>query len=199
MKFNKMIAVCLLLTMAGCDLEKGGESQKAEMALTEANQQRLAKAVPAPMLETSQERIQLVRRLERFNTDDKVSYIYLISFGKVMAFYPIKGKVSSVNSLLTTPEQLIRSGMESGWAVTLASPDLDGSYGSNGDAIFFFTTDDTYVEWNGEYILCDKPLSITTPPELVIQLQGDKRNDIKMSLLLYLFHLVVHPFLRDKG
>jgi hypothetical protein len=48
---------------------------------------------------------------------------------------------------------------------------IDGSYGSNGDAIFFFTTDDIYVEWRGDYMLADQPLKMTTQPELVRQIK----------------------------
>lgn len=47
------------------------------------------------------------------------------------------------------------------------SPDLDGSYGTNGDAIFFFASSGAYVEWSGEYFVSDFPLRLTTPPELV--------------------------------
>ena len=95
-----------------------------------------------------------------------------------MAFYPVKGKVSSVNSLLTQPEQPVweyHGGHQSKAVagVTVPSPDLDRSYGSNGEAIFFFTTDDTYVEWRGDYMLCDKPLKLTTPPEMVISVSED--------------------------
>lgn len=169
-----VLLACLVLG-ADCDGNSGtiGTATKREMLLTEDNQARLVVAVPAPRLTTSQERKNLVARLERFNTDSKVSYIYLVSFGKVMAFYTVKGKVSSVNSLLTTPDQVLyRPYRESSGAV-LASPDLDGSYGSNGDAVFFFTTDGTYVEWSGDYMLCDKPLKLATPPALVIQVDDD--------------------------
>ena len=92
-----------------------------------------------------------------------------------MAFYTVKGKVSSVNSLLTTPDQVKSLGrmVESMRSVVIASPDLDGSYGSNGDAIFFFCTDGTYVEWRGDYMLCDKPLKLSTPPAMVIQMTDE--------------------------
>ncbi len=174
---NRVIGICVivLVCVVGCSERKdAGKSTKAEMAQTEAQHQGLVKAIPPPRLATSQERKNLVARLERFNTDSKVSYIYLVSFGKVMAFYPMKGKVSSVNSLLTTPDQIVPYRVRGDYTShVIASPDLDGSYGSNGDAIFFFTTDGTYVEWNGEYMLCDKPLKLSTPPALVIQIEDD--------------------------
>lgn len=160
-----MAMILAFLCTAGEDCtSSSGDAQRQEMRTTEDNQQRLLKAVPPPRLRDSLERRNLAKRLTRFNDANKVSYIYLVNFGKVMAFYTIKGKVSSVNSLLTTPDQIIYGG--SG-RVVIASPDLDGSYGSNGEAIFFFTTEDIYVEWAGDYMLVDQPLQLSTPPELV--------------------------------
>lgn len=142
---------------------KTGDTTKKEMEFTEKTHTRLLKDVPAPTVEHSQERRNLVRRLLTFNKADKISYIYLVSYGRVMAFYTVKGKVSSVNSLLTTPTQLLNIWGERYY---LPSPQLDGSYGENGDAIFFFTTEDVYVEWNGTYMLCDQPLHLATEPEM---------------------------------
>ena len=107
------------------------------------------------------------------NDENKLSYIYLVSYGKVMAFYTVKGKVSSVNSQITNPEQALddeHGGYDAG-SVVLPSPAEDGSYGTNGDAVFFFTTEGVYVEWAGEYMLADQPLKLTTPPALVRQIQ----------------------------
>lgn len=167
---ERLVGIGLVMVLI-CGCEGANTTQRQEQNATEIQQAIHLKAVPPPKLQTSQERKNLAERLLRFNTDSKVSYIYLISFGKVMAFYPVKGKVSSVNSLLTTPEQVIRigEGISDRTRHVVASPDLDGSYGSNGDAVFFFTTDGTYVEWNDTYMLCDKPLKMSTPPALVMQ------------------------------
>lgn len=139
-------------------------------------QQKLLTAVPVPLLETSQERLNISKRLQIFNDENKVSYIYLTSYGRVMAFYAVKGKVSSVNSYMTPMEQLVNNkGNPCSWSsdtcYTVEAPDNDGSYGTNGEAIFFFTTDGTYVEWNGEYMLADQPLKLTTQPELIRQVR----------------------------
>ena len=162
-----LLCVCFAV---GCgNMPETGQTTMHEMEQTEANHTKLVKAVPPPRLSTSLERKNRVKRLERFNNENKVSYIYLVSFGKIMAHYTMKGKVSSVNSLLTTPEQMVvRKTYGNVVTATIQSPDLDGSYGSNGDGIFFFTTEDVYVEWSGQYMLCDQPLKLTQPPELII-------------------------------
>ena len=169
----KCLVYVLAVAMCGCTVSKNS-SQEREQLHKELQQSHHMTATPAPEIEKSQERLNLIERLKRFNTDSKVSYIYLVDFGKVMAFYTVKGKVSSVNSQLTTTEQIVDH--EYRWGLNIdrsshvvAAPDLDGTYGDNGDStIFFFTTDGTYVEWKGDYMLCDKPLKLTTPPELVI-------------------------------
>lgn len=164
--------LALTLALAGSTKCTGtsGDAQIEEMRLTDANQQRLMAAQPAPVIDRSAERENLIERLQRWNNTEKTSYIYLVSFGRIMAFYTVRGKVSSVNSYLTTSEQVINS---SNGNVVIESPDLDGSYGSNGDGIFFFTTEGVYVEWNGEYLLCDQPLQISQPPEMVMQVQSE--------------------------
>lgn len=148
--------------------EGQGETQKAEASFTETQQGRLIKAVPPPSLEYSLERESLKRRLVRFNDPNKVSYIYLVNHGMIMGFFPIKGKVSSVNSKLTTGEQIVHDPYryQSGGKV-VESPQLDGSYGTNGAAIFFFTTEDVYVEWSGDYVLLDQPLQLSQPVQMI--------------------------------
>lgn len=140
-----------------------------------SQQQALNASVPVPKFETSQERKNIARRLETFNKEDKISYIYLVNYGKVMAFYTVQGKVSNVSSYLTPSEMLVRDNgkpCSSGYTCySVEAPDNDGSYGTNGDAIFFFTTEGAYVEWKGDYMVSDQPLKLTTTPELVRQVQ----------------------------
>ncbi len=154
------VTTIALFSLSGCNDSTSEKEQK----LTEANQSRLLNVQPPVQLSWSLEREQINRRTSLWNDPDKVSYIYLVNYGKVMAFYTIKGKVSSVNSQITNPEQITNS-----WSkyFIMPSPAEDGSYGENGDAIFFFTTDSTYVEWAGDYMLADKPLQMATPPALV--------------------------------
>jgi len=152
------------------DVEVGTSFEK-EMKATEKNQQSLTQAEPIPKMENSLERENLKRRYDTLNDRDKVFHVYLMSFGKVVSYFPAQGKVSSVNSKLTQPEQLVPCDRTDGggWDdedCVVSSPQLDGSYGTNGDAVFFYTTDGSYVEWNGEYLVSERPLNIQTPLSL---------------------------------
>ena len=166
------LAVIILSSLIACQqrYEGQGETQRAEAKFSEGQQSRLLAAHPQPKLEYSLERVNLITRLQRFNDPNKVSYIYLLSdTGQIYTFLPIKGKVSSVNSALSIGQQIVDDSYASvgNGGQVVESPQEDGSYGENGDAIFFFTTEDIYVEWNGKYLLLDQPLQLTSQPLLI--------------------------------
>lgn len=174
------------LLLAGCnystDSSNGNQSRQLEI-----NQEKIVKAVPIPQVDTSSDRKSIAKRAELFADENKVSYVYLVSYGKVMAFYPIKGKVVSIKSYMTPQEQIVNRhgvpcteadssgstalGCGTGGYTTVQAPDIDGTYGDNADAVFFFTTEGAYVEWAGEYMVSDQPLRLTTQPELVRQIE----------------------------
>lgn len=138
--------------------------------------------IPVPNLTTSSERKNVARRAELFNNEDKISYIYFVNYGKVMAFFTVKGKVSSLRSYMTPTEKIVskwgnpcdynsRVCANSSEAYVLSAPDIDGTYGENVEGIFFFTTEGAYVEWKGDYMMSDQPLKLTTQPELIREIK----------------------------
>ena len=144
-----------------------------EQLMTEASQSNFNKNQPPKALDWSLERDNLNKRNARWNDPNKISYIYLLSdTGIIISYFPIKGKVSSVNSKLTTNQQVIHAGYyrDSGMGV-VESPSMDGSYGSNGDAVFFFLTDGTYMEWAGQYLLCDNYIRLAQKPVLIYDME----------------------------
>lgn len=145
-----------------------------EVVRTEQSQIHFNQIQPAEKLDWSLEREQLNERLKLWNDPNKISYIYLMSdTGTMVGYFPIKGKVSSVNSKLTNTSQLIYNDYSTSDVVNgvVESPDMDGSYGSNGDAVFFFLTDGTYMEWNGKFLLCDNPIKLTQEPLMIYETQ----------------------------
>ena len=155
----KKIAIMLAasLSLAAC-----GPYPETERDKVEKNQKTLVNEVGLPKLSTSLERKNLKERLERINQENMHGCVYLLSHGTVIAFYPVRGKVSSMKSYLT-PGDEIRNG-----PITVEAPDLDGAYGENSEGIFFFTADsNSYVEWAGDYLFTDQCLKVSAQPQLV--------------------------------
>lgn len=171
---------CLAL-LSACGPYTESSASKEQRA-QESNQQGLINAIPAPKLQTSLERKNLVERLQRINQENMTGCIYLVNYGTVMAFYPVRGKVTSLNSYLSgdqKPAYFRRGSDDSGWDSSTSgpgwqmveSPDYDGAYGKNTDGIFFFTADtNAYVEWKGEYLWSDQCLALNTQPLMVRQI-----------------------------
>ena len=143
-----------------------------ESQAVQQNQDKLYNSVPLPQLDTSLERINIKKRLELWNNENKVSYIYLVNYGRVMAFYTVKGKVTSGSKRLTATDKIVQNNSyESGAYSVIGAPELDGTYGNSNPYIFFWTTDGVYVQWSGDYMLVDQPLQLTTQPELIRQIK----------------------------
>lgn len=205
-QFIIAVAMAALLVFAGCaesgptqeekdlgndtgqdvsDIQPGAAYQ-FEIKLTEKNQRRLVRAQPPVTMETSLERANLIRRYEYLNDQNNVHHVYMMSNdGKVIAYFVAQGKVSSVNSKLTNDRQIVANqeclrrhsgGEDEACYKTVESPQMDGSYGSNGAAIFFFTTSGEYVEWNGKYVVSEKPLNIQTSVSLEHEVGEDDDN-----------------------
>ena len=192
-KTTKIIAILLLLSfiitsplsnqiknfLIPMEVEAGNNNQpntqRQEAKLTEENQKRLVETTPPPVLQDSVERRNLVERLNRNNKAEKIGYVFLLSDnGSVITSYTIKGKVSSLNSLLTTPQQIINPASRDCSSFTcyvVDSPDFDGSYGANPDGVFFFTTDGNMVEWSGKYLYSEQPMTLSSSPVLTYQVK----------------------------
>ena len=181
-----ILAIAMVFATTSCREE--AETNEVEQLATEQNQSKLIAVQPPTRLDWSLEREQINKRTNLWNDPNKISYIYLINYGKIMAFYTIKGKISSVNSQITNPKQLARvykekagsSGYESITGVIPSSSE-DGSYGTNGDAVFFFTTDGAYIEWKGDFMLVDRPYKLTAPPEVVRYINAYNGNGTQAS------------------
>jgi hypothetical protein len=168
-----------------------GESYKYEIKLTEKNQQNLVRQQPPFEMESSLERKNLIDRYQYLNDQNNVHHIYLLgNDGAVVSYYVAQGKVSSVNSKLTNDEQIVarqdclrttNNGGEGACFKTVESPQMDGSYGTNGDGIFFFTTQGIYVETNLKYVVAEEPRQIQTQPVLVQQVGDGQQNSTSIS------------------
>ena len=90
-----------------------------------------------------------------------LGYIVLFAGPTIVAQFTVQGKVSSLNSWLTP--DFIDKYYSNGGVLTIEMPDIDGTYGTNDDGIFFFTPDGRYIEWTGEYLYTDYFINVPAP------------------------------------
>lgn len=158
-----MAALCL----ASCNdiTQPTNNTAKQEQAHTELNQANLNKIQPAPNINWSLERDNLIKRfkLQNDRTINFYMYVFIEGIADPIGYYQVN-KVSSVNSQLTNPYQLVR-GKEGQYTsdFILPSPAEDGSYGENGNGVFGFTPEEIYIETNMKYITSTVPLTFTHP------------------------------------
>ncbi len=128
-----LVVVAIIGILSGLVLASVGEARSKAAITAKTTTQKVVASVPVPQLESSSERSNVAERAKRFDNPDKLSYVYLVSYGKVMAFYTAKGKVSSLNSFLTPTIKTECKYYES--CTTVDAPDVDGTYGQNVEGI----------------------------------------------------------------
>lgn len=163
------VAALSVLLMAGsCDepVPDNAQAQGQKQTETAFKQQSDAVPYPAGQLRDSLERRNIRERLLRTNKPNSIGYVYLMSFGKIIGYYVVKGKVTSTQSQMTTSELVnyaCDDGLQGCQATTVPAPGDDGSYGDNEPGIFFFTQSNQMVTTSLDYIWSDSPLPIDVP------------------------------------
>ena len=182
-KILSLILVAVLLCFAcvsfvGCDYEPcvSGSKQDVNNTINAANTIQSNQPTPTD-ISYSLERYNLIRRAywvngqrEKANTlpcevEKPLGYVVLFSGNVVVGNFVVDGKVSSLNSYLTPDSEYyeeVYSG-SGGHYYNKWLADVDGSYGSNDNGIFFFTPDGKYIEWTGTYLYSDIPFEVDSP------------------------------------
>lgn len=139
-----------------------------EQNQTEQNQTVLNQNQPAPRVSWSMERDNLIKlkKLQNNRNINFFMYIFIEGVADPIGYYQVN-KVSSINSQLTNPEQIVIGGEQDANTqnvpLVLASPSEDGSYGENGDAVFGFTPEEICIQTNMKYICATVPLQFSKP------------------------------------
>lgn len=176
-----LFAIVTLLMTVSCDIPTETKSAILEQKHTEENQSNLNKLQPAPTITWSLERDNLIKRFKLQNDRSVMFYMYVFIEGisQPIGYYQVN-KVSSVNSQLTNTEQIIKnSTYESGNYSVISSPSEDGSYGTNGDAVFGFTPEEIYIEHNMKFIVATVPLHFQQPVNKLTVINIETENQLK--------------------
>lgn len=175
------VVLLAALLVTGCDIEESDTRKDTNKTLDIGNE--LASKQPTPTdIDYSLERYNLIKRAYWVNgmrdkarslpspiADMPLGYIVLLTDnGAVIGKFTVDGKVTSLNSYLTPDSEYYEKsscGDDNSWHCKNNKwlPDVDGSYGSNDNGIFFFTTDGKYIEWTGTYLYSDIPFIVSDP------------------------------------
>lgn len=180
-----ILSVIFILTVcAGCEDPPATYTAKDDRQATIAIGDSMASVQPTPTdIDFSLERYNLIKRAYWVNghrekaanvvckVEKPLGYIVLFSGNAVVGSFVVDGKVSSLNSYLTPDSEYYERDMDcEGTRHNKWLADVDGSYGSNDNGIFFFTPDGKYIEWTGEYLYSDIPFHVENP---VVTVKGE--------------------------
>lgn len=184
MKKIFLILFLSILVMSCKEPRTRNISALEEQEKTEQNQRDLNQVQPAPKISWSLERDNLIKRFKLQNDRSVMFYMYIFIEGvqDPIGYYQVN-KVSSVNSQLTNTEQIViytSPNLSDGYGQhVLPSPAEDGSYGTNGDAVFGFTPEDIYIEHNMHYVVSTVPLSFRNPVNRLTIISVKDQEELK--------------------
>jgi hypothetical protein len=103
----------------------------------------------------------IIQRYNYLNDGNKFGYFYGFVAGvpNPVIEYVVKGSVFPVDDLVTPPDKLEECNNGAGCAGVVQSVQPDGTYGTNGNAVFGWTADGTYFEWSNPYSYSSQPLT----------------------------------------
>lgn len=174
-----VFALVIIIMFTGCQKNPDNTTATGSRADT-ANTIEAANTIQGNQLtptdiEYSLERYNLIRRAywvngmrEKANTliceiEKPLGYIVLFAGNATVGSFIVDGKVSSLNSYLTPDSEYYETAVTGEAYNTIRNrwlADVDGTYGTNDNGIFFFTPDGKYIEWTGEYLYSDIPFIV---------------------------------------
>lgn len=171
-----ILALAMFLGMSvlsACSLDNEVDPQRK--AIQEKSGKALEKQIaavdyPADELTDSLERRNIRKRLLLTNDANRIGYVYYTPFGKILGYWTVQGKVSSVKSQMNPTDDLSGDVSDcsgcSEHVITESAGD-DGAFGEAQDAVFFFTTEDVMIEIpEDDYFYSTQPITIGNITEL---------------------------------
>lgn len=184
-----ILSIIILFSIISCDSDiprVENNTAKKEQAQTEIGHAYLLANQPPVHIKYSLERENINKRILLQNERSVSFYLYIFLEGVGCIGYYQVNKISSVNSQITNPEQMVsdpNTYYQHAQSCVLPSPSEDGSYGTNGDGVFGFTPEDVYIEQNMRYIASTAPLNLKVPKLSDIDLETAKKIKTMMASL----------------
>lgn len=160
-----LVAVFLSVFLVACNEGDPAPTEKAKQS------QKAAEAANSIKFTENAEIENIKKRLELTANPGLLGFIVLLNeTGQPVMNVGVAGKITSGGKRLTKPYDVVDS-WDCGSGVNcnkeLPASSDEGTYGSSGEYIFFWTPAGQYIQWNGKYLYSDKPFRLTTEPLVV--------------------------------
>lgn len=168
-RLSVFLCAAVLLLLAGCNegnaqppTAKNAQAQKAEAAANSITFSENAE------IDNIKARLQLTAN------PGLLGYVVLLNeMGQPVMYTGVKGKITSGSKRLTKPYEVNHNWDHGEWHGDKELPGAsdEGTYGSSGDYVFFWTPAGQYIQWNGKFLYSDKPFRLTASP-LVLAIES---------------------------
>lgn len=165
MKLNNLLVLAFAgLFLASCGPVPQGPAKPAKV--TQAA--KAAEAADSIQFSENAEIENIKRRLELTSNPGQIGFVLLMNeMAQPVMYASVKGKITSGSKRLTSPEAEYRWNCDE-YANTCrrigVAPSDEGTFGSSGEYIYFWTADGQYIQWNDKYLYSDKPFRTSVPP-----------------------------------
>lgn len=151
------LAIAAACSLAGCNDEtpsvKSVQANKAREAANSLN------------FTENAEIENIKRRLELTSKPGLLGYVVLLNeMGQPVLYTTTHGKPTSGSKRLTEPD---RMDCHANGCLNRAASSDEGTFGSSGEYIFFWTSSGQYIQWNGKYLYSNQPFRLTIQPLVV--------------------------------
>ena len=166
----RKIGIALVATsaflLAACERNAPANPAKTTQA------QKAAEAANSIQFSENAEIDNIKRRLELTSNPGQIGFVLLLNeMGKPVMYTSVKGKITSGNKRLTSPQEVrcLEVAESVGCSQQMVeAPSDEGTYGSSNPYIFFWTADGQYIQWSGKYLYSDKPFRIEDPTIVIL-------------------------------
>lgn len=150
-----IIALITTLFLSGCNEPSNTKNQQSEKAKIAAQSINFTENAEIDNIK---------KRLELTANPGLLGFVVLLNeTGQPVMYTGVKGKITSGGKRLTETARIV--GLDNKAVLPTASD--EGTFGSSGEYIFFWTPSDQYIQWNGKYLYSDKPFRLSTEPLMI--------------------------------
>ena len=160
-----LVFMFALMQSAGCSNLTADEQPTSQ----QVQEQKAQEASRSVEFTDNAEIKNIQHRLKLTSQPGLLGYVLLFNpgTGDPAMYTTVEGKITSGGKRLNPTEKLVRCDKGQYYGeCNMPSANDEGTYGTSGEYIYFWTTDGQYIQWNGNYLYSDKPIRI--PPNRVL-------------------------------